>query len=262
MYRDSILSMKICKKCGKEKELTEYHLDAKMTDGRKSFCKACRSTRRLIHVRLPEERKRFDKNLNAAIYYSIKTGKHGTWERIVGYSLEQLKECLEKQFTLQMSWKNFGSCWWIDKIIPRSAFKYRNVNNNELKKCWCLRNLRPLLKNECKSKGDKVKWDLIEKFSLFDILPTGLIPLRGLDMGIVELELERIVYQFVDRLENHQELDKNLYISIINVAVSPFKTDIMHDMIEKIRVYQSYDEDKEKVNFNFIPYVSLLLEKG
>jgi hypothetical protein len=156
-----------------------------------------------------------------------------------------------------MNWNNFGSYWWIDKIIPRSVFKYGNVANNELKKCWSLKNLRPLFKTECKRKGDKVIWELIEKYNLFDILPIGLIPMRGLDTGIINLELESIVYNFVDKLENKKEFDKNLYFDIMKVSSSKHKVAIMHDMIEKIKTYVDYDETE--VNFNFKPYLELLM---
>ena len=63
---------------------------------------------------LTEERKRFDKNINASIYKAIKNNKSGgIWERLVGYTLDNLKNHLQKQFTDSMNWSN---SWTIDKL--------------------------------------------------------------------------------------------------------------------------------------------------
>jgi hypothetical protein len=252
---------KSCKRCGIEKELAEYHIDSKMSDGHKNICRSCRSKKRITHITLNVDRKKFDKNLNASIYYSIKNNKSGSWERLFGYTLKDLKEHLEKQFVSPMDWSNFGSVWWIDKIIPRAVFKYVNVKNNEFHKCWCLKNLRPLLKNECKRKGDKVLWPLIEQYSLFGILPAGLIPMRGLDAGIKNLEFDDIVYRFVEKLENHKIFDKGIYLSIVSMSRNKNKVSILYHMIEKIKTFQDYDEDTEKVNFDYSNYLKMLKEE-
>lgn len=165
--------MKHCNKCNIKKKLSEFHIDNSKKDGRKNICKECRkSTRR----KLSKERKVFDRNINASIYKSIKLNKSGRiWERVVGHTLNDLKEHLEKQFTKEMSWDNYGNYWWIDKIIPRRAYIYTDVRNNELRKCWCLKNMRPLSKKDCQKKKDRIIWELIEEYSLFDILPSGLL---------------------------------------------------------------------------------------
>lgn len=65
------------------------------------------------------------------------------WEKLVGYTAQQLMEHLERQFTRRMSWKNFGK-WHIDHIIPVSAFSFSSVDDLEFRSCWALSNLRPL----------------------------------------------------------------------------------------------------------------------
>lgn len=167
--------MKKCSKCGQIKDLSSFHRDKAKRDGYKSVCKQCRSKKK-FRIKLSENRKRFDKNINTSIYRAIKSNKSGRmWENLLGYTLTDLKNTLERQFTANMNWDNFGSYWWIDKILPRAIFKYSNVNNNEFKKCWSLKNMRPLLKIECIKKRDKVMWDLIDEYNLYDILPLGLI---------------------------------------------------------------------------------------
>ena len=73
------------------------------------------------------------------------------------YSIQDLKEHLEKQFEPWMSWNNYGRyyvdlwrdddqstwTWQIDHIIPHSLFKYSSMEDEEFKQCWSLNNLRP-----------------------------------------------------------------------------------------------------------------------
>jgi len=165
--------MKICNKCKKLKSIEEFHIDNSKKDGRKPICKECRKVNKR---KLSNERKVFDRNINASIYKSIKLRKSGRiWERVLGYTLKDLMEHLEKQFTPEMNWENYGSYWWIDKIIPRRAYIYADIRNNELRKCWSLKNMRPLQRIDCIRKKDKIVWELIEEYKLFDILPTSII---------------------------------------------------------------------------------------
>ncbi len=66
------------------------------------------------------------------------------WEIYTGYSIDQLKEHLEKHFKPEMNWENHGSYWHIDHIRPKSWFKYTSPNDEDFKKCWSLENLQPL----------------------------------------------------------------------------------------------------------------------
>jgi hypothetical protein len=163
---------KKCKKCGKVLDLKYFHTDKKTKDGKKSVCKYCRSTS--SRRQLTKEREKFDRNIKHSIYVSLKYDKPGRkWERLLGFSLYDLKEHLERQLDENMSWDNFGSYWWIDKIIPTRAYSYSTYG--EFKKCWSLKNLRPLQKNLVMAKSDKVYMSLIRKYNLFDIMPIGLI---------------------------------------------------------------------------------------
>ena len=78
------------------------------------------------------------------------------WEVLVGYTVEQLRKHLERQFTKEMSWDNYGSYWWIDHIIPIKAFNFETPDDYDFKRCWALKNLRPLDKIANIKKKDKV----------------------------------------------------------------------------------------------------------
>lgn len=163
---------KRCSRCGEYLSVESFHIDRKSKDGRKNICKNCRSTS--SRRRLSKERERFDRNIKHSIYVSLKYNKPGRkWEDLLGFTLYDLKHHLEKQFDENMSWNNFGSYWWVDKIIPTRAYSYSTYG--EFKKCWSLKNLRPLQKNEVMRKSDKVYMSLINEYNLFDIMPIGLV---------------------------------------------------------------------------------------
>lgn len=77
--------------------------------------------------------------------------------KFLPYSMQELKEYLEKKFEPWMNWSNYGSYrislwidddpttwkWNIDHIIPQSKLPYISMEDDNFKKCWALENLRP-----------------------------------------------------------------------------------------------------------------------
>ena len=82
----------------------------------------------------------------------------GGWQAIVGYSIVDLKEHLEKQFQPGMSWENYGE-WHIDHIIPKSAFDVEHYCDTEFLKCWALDNLQPLWAKDNVKKSNSLVWN-------------------------------------------------------------------------------------------------------
>jgi hypothetical protein len=74
------------------------------------------------------------------------------------YSIQELKIHIEKQFESWMTWDNWGKynskswndndqstwTWNIDHIVPQSKLLYASMLNDNFRKCWSLKNLRPL----------------------------------------------------------------------------------------------------------------------
>ena len=115
-----------------------------------------------VKKRTPKEK--IDNNISYQIWRFLKEKKSGKkWESLVGYSLDSLFNHLEKQFDDKMTWKNYGSYWHVDHIIPRSFFKFETINDEEFKRCWSLENLRPLEKIENMKKGNKINLDISKK---------------------------------------------------------------------------------------------------
>lgn len=92
--------------------------------------------------------------INSSLKPRAKGGRK--WESLVGYTLVQLKQHFEKQFTGQMTWENYGTYWWIDHKIPIKAFNFEKPEDIDFKKCWALKNLQPLEKIANIKKRDKV----------------------------------------------------------------------------------------------------------
>ena len=81
----------------------------------------------------------------------MKDGYH--WETIVGYTKNDLKEHIEKQFSSDMTWENYGE-WQIDHKTPKSWFRFNSVNDLQFKVCWSLDNLQPLWADENNKKNN------------------------------------------------------------------------------------------------------------
>jgi 5-methylcytosine-specific restriction endonuclease McrA len=95
------------------------------------------------------------------IFKALRAGKGGrSSSELLGYTTEELRAHLERQFTRRMSWENYGTYWHIDHIIPVSSFVLRledgGIDCDAVRRCWALSNLRPLPRRENISKGGKV----------------------------------------------------------------------------------------------------------
>jgi len=89
---------------------------------------------------------KLNRKISSEILKSLRGQKAGRrWETLVGYSLQELKLHLEKQFVKGMSWENHGTYWHIDHITPISWYKFSSPDDYQFKLCWSLSNLQPLL---------------------------------------------------------------------------------------------------------------------
>lgn len=73
---------------------------------------------------------------------------------LLGYSLNELRTHLERQFLKGMSWENIGE-WHIDHIVPLSSFEITNAQCDGFRRAWALTNLRPLWAGENVRKSSK-----------------------------------------------------------------------------------------------------------
>jgi len=86
--------------------------------------------------------------------YVKSENKSGTTKQLIGCSIAELKQHLEKQFDDKMSWENYGSYWHVDHIIPCASFDL--TDPEQQKECFHYTNLQPLEAIENKKKGKKI----------------------------------------------------------------------------------------------------------
>lgn len=82
---------------------------------------------------------------------------------LIGCSLQEFRDYIEKQWDKNMTWGNYGfmkTSWQLDHIKPVAAFDLSNPL--ELESCFHFSNVQPLWKSENASKGSK--WDEMHDF--------------------------------------------------------------------------------------------------
>jgi len=100
--------------------------------------------------------------LDHRIEVSMRQSLNGTksrkqWQLLVGYTLDELKQHIEKQFTEGMSWGEFNKGnIHIDHIIPIKAFNFKSADDMDFRRCWALSNLQPLWKRDNLTKQAKI----------------------------------------------------------------------------------------------------------
>lgn len=171
------ITHKICSKCGKDLSIDDFHKNINAKDGYNVWCRFCQSkygknyykntiesrkdirkenSKKWHKVVANNPKLKLNQNMSSGIYKAlkeIKASRH--WENLVGYTLEELKEHLEKQFDENMNWDNYGTYWEVDHIVPKNQFKYVSTEDKDFKICWSLMNLRPLSKQENVSRPRK-----------------------------------------------------------------------------------------------------------
>jgi hypothetical protein len=184
------METKKCKKCGVEKEITEFNKDKYSKDGIRYRCRECTSleykkfyydnrdneinrqvkyqdnNKEKVNIR---RRRRETERRNTDILYKLQisvrnrlkhylksknlTSYSNKTKDFVGCSPNELKEYLENKFKEGMSWENFGFYGWhIDHIIPISEAK----TIEDIYKLSHFTNLQPLWAEENYKKSNKI----------------------------------------------------------------------------------------------------------
>jgi hypothetical protein len=97
-------------------------------------------------------------NFRTAIWTVLKESnvdKYGHYFDVLQYSPEELINHLEKQFTDDMTWDNYG-IWHVDHKLPITSFDIQGMGDEEFMRCWCLNNLQPMWGEENIRKSNKL----------------------------------------------------------------------------------------------------------
>jgi len=91
--------------------------------------------------------------VNGAIKKQCGLKAYKTME-LIGCTVQEVRDYLERQFTPEMNWKNHGKVWEIDHKIPVANFDL--TKPEEQKKCFHYTNLQPLNWLENRKKQDRI----------------------------------------------------------------------------------------------------------
>ena len=96
--------------------------------------------------------------ISGGISMSLKRNKKGyRWESLVKYTLDNLMRRLKKTMPKGYTWQDFlEGKLHIDHIVPIRAFIFRRPEDEELKQCWSLYNLRLLPAKDNISKQENI----------------------------------------------------------------------------------------------------------
>lgn len=111
----------------------------------------------LLRRQIKKKQVRLHEQAHAAIHQALcgKT-KGGTIERLLGYTLAELRAHLERQFVNGMGWHVRGrDGWHIDHILPKRCFDLTTVEG--VRKYWALSNLQPLWASDNLKKADRIE---------------------------------------------------------------------------------------------------------
>ena len=99
-----------------------------------------------------------NKKIKTAIWLSLMGNKNGWhWETLVGYTLTELKEHLEKTMPKGYEWIDYiKGKLHIDHITPISVFNFKKSEHIDFQRCWALENLRLLPARENLLKHNKL----------------------------------------------------------------------------------------------------------
>lgn len=185
--------MKVCNKCGKFLDESMFNKDSASKDGLKTICRDCCKAYKL-KIRdkslaynkeynqreyVKQQKEDYYNNNKGVIYqrelqkketnivYDINykviksiagvlagRSKSSMYFEYFNYTLNEFRQHLEKQFTPEMNWSNYGSIWELDHIVPKMSFIFTSVYDKQFKICWSLMNIRPMLIRENRSRPE------------------------------------------------------------------------------------------------------------
>ena len=166
-----------CTGCNTTKSLDKFYA-AKSKGTIRAMCKDCSLAKKKEYVKKTTQYKvdkmktnpqfKLEVRMRTRIYHAFKSQGKSKVKRTIQYLdctkeffQEWIKFLLNKQKEKIMTLENYGSVWHIDHCTPCASFDLSK--DEDVEKCFCWRNLRPLLADENIIKSDKINKKDIKK---------------------------------------------------------------------------------------------------
>jgi len=164
---------KKCSICNIEKPQTSFFI-AKCKGNIRAMCKDCSSIKRKEYYKNNKDKVikqtnnykiekmkkdplfKLERMLRCRIYHAFKAQGHQknnrTW-KYLDCSANFFQSWIKYQLYDGMTFENYGAYWHIDHVKPCTLYNLSNVE--EVKECFCWKNLRPLRADKNKKKSGK-----------------------------------------------------------------------------------------------------------
>ena len=121
-----------------------------------------------------KKKKTIDRNIRQCLTYTIKNNGPFRWNKILGFTKNEFLEHIENEFQSGMTFENYGK-WVISFHIPKRCYRFNSLRDEDFKKFWSLKNITPKWLKDAQHQKKQIMKSELDKYGLWDILPSGNI---------------------------------------------------------------------------------------
>ena len=138
-------------------------------DNREKVLQQCKKYRERPDVKTRKNTRHVERRRTEPNYKLITNMRSRLWEamkgkskststmKLVGCTIEFLKQYLENQFVDGMTWDNYGPVWHCEHMLPCESFDF--TDPEQQRRCFHYTNLQPMFAPENISKGAKILYN-------------------------------------------------------------------------------------------------------
>lgn len=125
---------------------------------------------------MEEKKKRntLDRNIRQCLSYVIKNDGPLRWSDILGFTKEEFLDHIQNEFADGMTMNNYGE-WCLSFHIPKKCYNFTSLKDEDFKRFWSLKNICPRWLKDAQHTKKQISRQIVEKYGLWDILPSGNI---------------------------------------------------------------------------------------
>ncbi len=119
-----------------------------------------------------DENYKIEQILRSSLHTFFRSKNMKKYSELIGCNLQDFKKWLEKNFSHDMNWNNYGKVWNLDHVFPVSIFDLTNEDEKFL--CFNWKNTRPCYSNVNFSRKKNLNYILCHELNLYFFKKNGL----------------------------------------------------------------------------------------